>query len=80
MRLPVNLRHLAAHSLRLQGELPVAELDIDTRDEMIELAQPVEYDLEVEKLEAACCCRAICTCACNADAYGVSKRSSIAWT
>jgi len=51
MRLPVNLRHLAAHSLRLQGELPVAELDIDTRDEMIELAQPVEYDLEVEKLE-----------------------------
>ena len=51
MSLAVNLRHLAAHSLQLQGELPAAELDIETRDEMIGLTEPVEYDLEVEQLE-----------------------------
>ena len=47
----VNLRHLEEHGLRLQGEVPVAELDIDTHDEMIAVAQPLAYDLEVEKLE-----------------------------
>jgi DUF177 domain-containing protein len=51
MSLAVNLRHLEAHSLRLQGELPAAELDIDTRDEVIDFTEPVEYDLEVEQLE-----------------------------
>jgi len=51
MSLAVNLRHLAAHSLRLQGELPAAELDIETRDEMIAFTDPVVYELEVEQLE-----------------------------
>ena len=51
MSLSVNLRHLAAHSLRLQGELPAAELDIETRDAVIEFTDPAEYDLEVEQLE-----------------------------
>ena len=51
MSLAVNLRHLAAHSLRLQGDMPVADLDIETRDELIELSDPLRYDLEVEQLE-----------------------------
>ena len=51
MPLPVNLRHLAAHNVRLEGELSVAQLDIDTRDEMIQVAPPLRYDLEVEKVE-----------------------------
>ena len=51
MPLTVNLRHLEAHSVRLEGDLPIAELDIDTRDEMIQMAAPLEYDLEVEKVE-----------------------------
>lgn len=51
MALLVNLRHLEAHNIRLEGELPVAELDIDTRDEVIQLAEPLKYDLEVQKLE-----------------------------
>ncbi len=51
MPLAVNLRHLEAHSIRLAGELPVGALDIDTLDEAIRLAQPLRYDLEVEKLE-----------------------------
>ena len=53
MRVTVNLRHLDDHNLRLQGELAVAELDIDTRDDIIRLAGPLTYDLEVQKLESA---------------------------
>ena len=33
--LSVNLRHLEAHEIQLEGELPVAELDLGLRDEMI---------------------------------------------
>jgi uncharacterized protein len=51
MPLLVNLRHLDAHDIRLEGTLPVGELDIDTRDEMIRLAKPLEHDLQVQKLE-----------------------------
>jgi len=51
MSLAVNLRHVEAHNVRLQGELPVAQLDLDPRDETIQLAQPLEYDVEVQKLD-----------------------------
>jgi len=51
MPLLVNLRHLEANSVRLEGELPVSELDIDPQDDIIQLAHPLEYNLEVEKLE-----------------------------
>jgi len=52
MSLKVNLRHLEAHELRLEGRLAVSELDIDTMDEVIRLDQPLDYALEVQKLEA----------------------------
>jgi uncharacterized metal-binding protein YceD (DUF177 family) len=51
MSLVVNLRHLAVENLLLQGELSIRELEIDTRDEMLRIALPVWYDLEVQKLE-----------------------------
>jgi uncharacterized protein len=51
MPLLVNLRHLEAHSIRLVGQLPVKELDIETHDEAIKLAAPLEHDFEVQKLE-----------------------------
>ena len=51
MPLLVNLRHLETRDLHLKDELAVRELDIDPRDEMIRLAGPVHYDLEVQKLE-----------------------------
>ena len=50
MPLTVNLRHLEAHNIELEGNLPVEELDIETRDEIIQLKQPLEYCLEVQKL------------------------------
>ena len=46
----VNLRHLDAHNVRLQGELPAADLDIETRDEVMRVTQPLQHDLEVQKL------------------------------
>ena len=51
MPLLVNLRHLEGHNVRLDGELPVQELDLDTRDEMIRAVEPLRYDFEVQKLE-----------------------------
>ena len=51
MALLINLRHLEDHSLRLRGELAVAELNIDPRDEVIELGRPLEYDFEAETME-----------------------------
>jgi uncharacterized metal-binding protein YceD (DUF177 family) len=51
MAITVNLRHLEAHNKRLTGELPVEELDLDIRDELIQARRPLEYDLEVQKLE-----------------------------
>jgi uncharacterized protein len=51
MPLLVNLRHLEAHNLHLEGQLAAAELDIDTRDEIIQLGRPLEYNLEIQKLE-----------------------------
>jgi len=53
MPLLVNLRHLEKHDLTLKGELPAEELDIDTRDEMVQLAEPLRYHLEVQKLTDA---------------------------
>jgi uncharacterized protein len=50
MPLLVNIRHLEARSLDLKGELTAAELGIDSRDEMIQVTRPLQYDLLVEKL------------------------------
>ncbi len=51
MSLKVNLRHLESHDVRLKGELPVNDLDIDMQDEVIQLKRPLEYDLEVQRVE-----------------------------
>jgi len=51
MPLVVNLRHLEAHNVRLQGELPAEELDLDIRDELIQAREPLRYDFEVQQME-----------------------------
>jgi len=53
MPLIVNLRHLEERDLVLRGELPVAELDLDTHDEMIQVTQPLRHELEVQLLEGS---------------------------
>lgn len=51
MSLTVNLRHLTRDSICLKGELPVAELDLDMHDEMVQVKRPLHHDLEVQLLE-----------------------------
>ena len=46
----VNLRHLEKRDLHLKGEVPVAELDLNVRDELIHLEKPLHYNLLVQKL------------------------------
>ena len=53
MSLTVNLRHLETRNVVLRGELSLAELDLDVRDELISVISPVEYDVEIEKLDDA---------------------------
>jgi uncharacterized protein len=50
MPLTFNLRHLEEKELHLQGELPAEELDLAGIDELIELSEPVRYNLTVERL------------------------------
>ena len=53
MSLKINLRHLEEDGLRLNGELPVAELDLGVTDELIHTEKPLRYDLSVELLHDA---------------------------
>jgi uncharacterized protein len=50
MPLLVNLRHLERDDLKLVGELPAADLDIDTRDEMVQLHKPLKHSLTVQEM------------------------------
>ena len=51
MPLRVNIRHLTRQNVRLEGELSAAELGLETRDEMVQARQPLQYDLEAQLLE-----------------------------
>ena len=51
MPLLVHLRHLANHEVTLEGELSVAELDLDLHDEMLGVNQPVVHHLTAELLD-----------------------------
>jgi uncharacterized protein len=51
MPLLINLRHLDEDNLQLKGELPAEELELDLRDEMIRAEKPLEYDIEVQKVD-----------------------------
>ena len=51
--LKVNLRHLEEHGLKLKGEVPVAELHLDVKDDLIQMEKPLKYDLSVELLSDA---------------------------
>jgi uncharacterized metal-binding protein YceD (DUF177 family) len=51
MPLRFNLRHLEHKSLVLQGELSPEEMELATLDELIQVPRPLQYHLEVERLE-----------------------------
>lgn len=51
MAVLINLRHLERNNVRLEGELPAAELDMEGVDELIHVEGPLRYELEAQKLE-----------------------------
>lgn len=51
MPLLVNLRHLERQDLKLEGEMPVAELDLDLRDELVQAVVPLRHNLVVQELD-----------------------------
>ena len=51
MPIIINLRHLDEQNVRLEGDLPAQELDIEARDDIIQLRDPLRYDLEIQELE-----------------------------
>lgn len=50
MRLTFNIRHLEQKNLYPKGELAANELELEGMDEMIQVTDPVEYDLSIERL------------------------------
>ncbi len=50
MSLSFNLRYLDEKEIRLQGELPVAELELGVTDELVRVESPLRYDLNVQQL------------------------------
>jgi uncharacterized metal-binding protein YceD (DUF177 family) len=53
MPLQVNIRHLEDKDIRLQGQLPVAELALDDHDELVHVRLPLEYDLTAQSVDNA---------------------------
>ena len=53
MPITFNLRHLEEDSLQLVGEMPPAELELETMDELIKASHPLVYDLEIQMLDNA---------------------------
>ena len=47
-----NLRQLEEKNLRLQGAVPSVELELEHLDELIHVVGPVNYDVEVQRMES----------------------------
>lgn len=53
MPLKINLQQLAQDELVLKGEIPAVELDYGFTDEVVQAREPLQYDLNVQKMEDA---------------------------
>lgn len=51
MRPVVNLRHLEDHPVSLEDELTPEEFEIEIKDPLIQMKEPLRYTLEVEEME-----------------------------
>jgi uncharacterized protein len=49
MALLINVRHLEEKDIRLDGSLTPAELALEATDELVQLRQPLHYDLTVHQ-------------------------------
>ena len=53
MAIRFNLRNLEEKTLHLEGELPAAELELESLDELIHVHTPLAYDVEVQRIDDA---------------------------
>ena len=53
MPLTFNICHLGKKDLHLEGELPVEELELELRDDVLRPDGPLSYDLEAEEMDDA---------------------------
>lgn len=51
MSVLINLRQLERNDLRLEGELPAVELDVEGVDELIHVEEPLRYAIDAQKLD-----------------------------
>jgi uncharacterized protein len=49
--LAINVRHLVKRDLRLTGEISAHDLNLDGLDELVRVLGPVQYDLQVQKMD-----------------------------
>lgn len=68
MRILVNLRHVEKKPLRLHGEWPASELDLDVVDELVRVRHPLIYDFQAERMNQSVLVRGllrfVLTCEC----------------
>jgi uncharacterized metal-binding protein YceD (DUF177 family) len=50
MSLLINLRHLENKDVKLSGKMPVSELNLDFKDELVHANKPLSYDLTAQKV------------------------------
>jgi uncharacterized protein len=53
MPILINIRQLQKESLRVEGELPGSELELNGLDECIDIVLPIQYQLDAEFMEAS---------------------------
>ncbi len=51
MAVLINLRNLEQNNIRLAGEIPALELDLEGVDELIRLEETLRYAVEVQKVD-----------------------------
>jgi uncharacterized protein len=49
MALKFNIRHVEDNELHLEGELSPEELDLDNRDDLVKVTEPLKYNIDVQK-------------------------------
>lgn len=75
MPLLVNVRHLEKGPLTVEGDVSVAELELESKDDLIRFSAPVNYRLDVQLLEQALLVQGVisvsvnCECARCLQAY-----------
>lgn len=53
MSAKINLRHIEAKPVRLDGSLNAEELELESADEIVHPAGPLSYELSAEKIDKA---------------------------